>query len=37
VFVRRAQLTEASLLLHEVDQVSEAATRSIPPGSTGYE
>ena len=27
VFVRRAQLTEASLLLHEVDQVSEAASR----------
>ena len=36
VFVRRAQLTEASLLLHEVDQVSEAATRRLPPGPTGH-
>jgi hypothetical protein len=34
VFVRRSQLTEASLLLHEVDQVSEA-TRGLPPGPTG--
>ena len=32
VFVRRAQLTEASLLLHEVDQVSAAATRRLPAG-----
>jgi hypothetical protein len=30
VFVRRAQLTEASLLLHEVDQGSEAAARRLP-------
>src|SRR2546421_11993770 len=35
VFVRRAQLTEASLLLHEVDQVSEAASRRVPAGLTG--
>jgi hypothetical protein len=35
VFVRRAQLTEASLLLHEVDQVSEAASRRLPAGFTG--
>ncbi|MEA2501366.1 MAG: putative prokaryotic signal transducing protein [Actinomycetota bacterium] len=35
VFVRRAQLTEASLLLHEVDQVSEAASRRPPAGATG--
>jgi Putative prokaryotic signal transducing protein len=32
VFVRRAQLTEASLLLHEVDQASEAASRRLPTG-----
>ena len=37
VFVRRAQLTEASLLLHEVDQVSEAASRRLPTGPTGRE
>ena len=35
VFVRRAQLTEASLLLHEVDQVSGAASRRVPAGLTG--
>jgi hypothetical protein len=35
VFVRRAQLTEASLLLHEVDQVSEAASRRLPAGLPG--
>ena len=35
VFVRRAQLTEASLLLHEVDQVAEAASRRPPRGFTG--
>src|SRR3979411_2681699 len=32
VVVRRAQLTEASLLLHEEDQVSEAARRRLPTG-----
>src|SRR2546430_13033953 len=36
VFVRRAQLTEASLLLHEVDQVSEAAARRLPAGAAGH-
>jgi hypothetical protein len=35
VFVRRAQLTEASLLLHEVDQVSEPASRRLPAGASG--
>jgi hypothetical protein len=35
VFVRRAQLTEASLLLHEVDQVSNAAARRLPAAATG--
>ncbi|TMK52721.1 MAG: DUF2007 domain-containing protein [Actinobacteria bacterium] len=35
VFVRRAQLTEASLLLHEVDQVSEAASRRLPVAHAG--
>src|SRR2546421_2609736 len=35
VFVRRAQLTEASLLLHEVDQVSNAAGRRLPAAATG--
>lgn len=37
VFVRRAQLTEASLLLHEVDQVSEVATRPPPHGVSGHQ
>ena len=37
MFVRRAQLTEASLLLHEVDQVSEAAARRLRPGLPGHE
>jgi hypothetical protein len=32
VFVRRAQLTEASLLLHEVDQGFEAGSRRLPTG-----
>lgn len=36
VFVRRAQLTEASLLLHEVDQVSEAGRR-VPVAHAGGE
>ncbi|HEY2665895.1 MAG TPA: hypothetical protein VGK51_03575 [Actinomycetota bacterium] len=36
VFVRRAQLTEASLLLHEVDQVSEAGRR-LPVAHAGDE
>ncbi|MCW3043644.1 MAG: hypothetical protein JWL57_1802 [Actinobacteria bacterium] len=35
VFVRRAQLTEASLLLHEVDQVAEAASRRLSAGASG--
>ncbi len=34
VFVRRSQLTEASLLLHEGDQV-EVAGRRLTPGPTG--
>jgi hypothetical protein len=36
VFVRRSQLTEASLLLHEVDQ-GEVAGRRLTPGPTGDE
>ena len=36
VFVRRAQLTEASLLLHEVDQV-EADGRRLPAAHAGDE